>query len=501
MVLHRQNMQKDSSESGGIRVDEAEKEWESIWVAPDQIAADLVKGLLATASIPVQTAGGALGQIYGVRVGPMAEVELLVPAEQADQAREILSQEMSGEVLVSKGISSLEGEKVCRQIDAMRDEIIAFLQDLVRAESINPPGDTTRPAAVIQEKFASCGVECELVAVDGNNPSVIARINPGQKPELLFNSHIDTVLVGDPAQWRHDPFGGEIVDGRLYGRGAADAKGSVAAMVMAAKALVLSGVELSGTLVVNPVSDEEVGGAKGAQHLLTAGYLDPDYAVIGEITTNRVAVAEKGAIWVTLTTIGRSAHASTPWDGINAIDKMMTVLAGVKQMAGERFAGQKHPLTPPPSMNIGTIHGGVKTNMVADRCEVVIDLRPIPGMDAGELAQAVEATVAALREQDPDLQVLVESRILATPFETDPEELIVQFVQAACNTMGLPEEVVGYQQVSDGRFFADAGIPTVILGPGGASVAHTPNESIGVEEIIQATKLYALIALNTLSGQ
>lgn len=478
-----------------------ERAWVSVWTASNQIEAELLKGLLETASIPVQVSGGALAQIYGVQVGPMAAVNLLVPEELATLAREIIQKEMSGEGTIGREVSSLAGEQVCQQIDGMRDEIIAFLQELVQAESINPPGDTTKPAAVITRKFATCGVECQLVTVDGINPSVIARLNPGQKPELLFNSHIDTVLVGDRAQWTHDPFGGEIVDGRLYGRGSADAKASVAAMVMAAKALAVSGVELQGSLVINPVSDEEVGGDKGAQFLLTNGYLDPDYCVIGEITDNRVAVAEKGALWVTLTTVGRSAHASTPWEGVNAIDKMLTVLAAVKEFIGVRFTGQQHPLTPPPSMNIGTIKGGLKTNMVADRCEVVIDIRPIPGMDAGQLAAELEERVAALREQDPELQVEVSTRIIAAPFETDPEELIVQFTQAACGTMGLPEDVVGYQQVSDGRFFAGAGIPTVILGPGIATTAHTPNESIAVEEVIKATKIYALIALNTLSGQ
>ncbi|MCJ7761801.1 M20/M25/M40 family metallo-hydrolase, partial [Candidatus Bathyarchaeota archaeon] len=187
-----------------------------------------------------------------------------------------------------------------RTVEGMKGEITEFLAELVKAKSVNPPGDTRDVIEVIKRKLSESGLKIKMMSVDEDKPSIVARFEstrPKKKLELLYNSHVDTVPTGEMEKWKHDPFGADLEHDKMYGRGIADAKGSVAGMVIAAKALVESGIELSGTLVINPVSDEEVGGFKGAKYILDSGEIHPDYVVVGEITSNRIAIAEKGIVW------------------------------------------------------------------------------------------------------------------------------------------------------------------------------------------------------------
>lgn len=381
----------------------------------------------------------------------------------------------------------------------MRDEIVEFLANLVKAKSINPPGDTRLAASVIQEKFREFNLEAEIVAVDEDKPNIIGRINPGKKPELLFNSHIDTVPIGELDQWNYDPLGAEIVGDTMYGRGVADAKSSVVAMIMAAKTIMEMEVKLKGTLIINPVSDEEVGGFKGANYILEEGYINPDYVVIGEQTDNQIAIVEKGLIWLTIKTIGKTAHASTPWDGVSAIQNMVKLLTLVEERIGAKIKTQRHPLTPPPSMNIGTIKGGVKTNVVADSCDVTIDRRFLPHENPDSMTQEFKDIIKELEGTDPDFKAELQVPLIGPPINTSPDEQIVKITQHVCESLNLRSELIGYKQASDGRFFSEKGIPTIILGPSDPRVGHTPNEHAKIDDVIMATKIYALLAINALT--
>ncbi|MDD2359952.1 MAG: M20 family metallopeptidase [Syntrophaceticus schinkii] len=389
-------------------------------------------------------------------------------------------------------------EKVCRCVDEMREEIIGFLQEIVGQASCNPPGDTRGVVRAICSKLESSQIPYETFLVDEVHESVVATINAGQSPNLLFNSHIDTVPVGEESRWTHGPFSGDIVDGRLYGRGSADAKGSVAPMIMAGKVLQLCGIQLNGSLSINPVADEEMGGAKGVKHLIDTGKLKPDMVVIGEITTNEIAIAEKGIIWLEFTSYGRTAHASTPWDGVNAISKMVKFLYLLEEELTERFAARRHPLTPPPSFNFGMIKGGVKANVVADQCKAVFDRRILPFETLEGTLDEVNEIIAKAQQEDPEIKIDVKVLDYGAPLETAPEEPFVQTALDVCKEFGIKNEPVGYQQASDGRFFSEMKIPTILLGPGDPSLAHSPNEFIPVEQVLQATKMYALLAMRSL---
>lgn len=396
-----------------------------------------------------------------------------------------------------RGINDQE-QKIDRYISEMANEIAVFLQNMVRADSCNPPGDTRETVDVIARALSGSGIEFDRHLFGECHESIVATINPGRKPNLLFNSHIDTVPVGDLQRWKHSPHSGEIEAGRLYGRGAADAKASVAAMVMAALAIVRCGIKLKGSLTINPAADEELGGDRGVKYLIDSGALKPDLVVIGEITGNNVAIAHKGFIWFKVISRGRTAHGSTPWDGINAISKMVRFLCLLEKRLEVSFSQKSHPLTPPPTLNIGLIEGGVKGNVVADHCTAVLDRRILPNETYEEAMAEIEAVIETVKHEDPEADLSTELISYGAPLQTDPGEELVRVATNLCSEFGLSGSPVEYRQSTDGRYFSAAGIPTILLGPGEPETAHAPNESIAVSDVVEAARLYALLAMRAL---
>lgn len=385
---------------------------------------------------------------------------------------------------------------VLESIERRRPSIIGLLAALVRADSANPPGDTRKVADIIAARLRETSVDFQILADEIRKPNVIARLGSG-RPEVLFTSHMDTVPAGNPKTWRHEPYGAEVVGTRMYGRGAADAKGSLVAMIAAMEALTTV-LPLRGTLTLTAVSDEEIGGVKGTEYLVDRGLLVPDHVVVGEITENRLAAAEKGVLWLRVVTHGRAAHGSTPWEGSNAISQMVRVLAAIEQRVGTRLAGMRHPLVPPPSLSVGTIRGGVATNVVPDWCEATLDRRTLPSENIPEAVSEVESIIAELQREDPRLQADVEVLQAGPPIETPLDAPLVRTAQEVARELQLSDQVVGYQQASDGRFFAERGIPTVLFGPGDPEVAHTPDESVDLNDVITAARFYALLGLRLL---
>ena len=391
--------------------------------------------------------------------------------------------------------------RVVEIVDSLAEETLDFLAELVQTESYNPPGDTGEIIEVVKRKAHTFPVSVSCPFSDPAKPNILLSCKGEKGPQLLFNSHLDTVPPGDPSRWRDGPLSGKIFRGNLFGRGAADAKGSGAAMVMAQKALTLAGYKLSGKWIVNLVADEETGGALGARFIRDQNLVTPHFVVIGEITGNRIATAEKGTLIMEVTTYGRSAHASTPWEGTNAISKMSTFLTRLEADQFQKFQHRRHPLTPPPSINFGTIAGGVKSNMVADICKASIDRRTLPNEDTETALKEIQGVIEALTKEDPQFKANLEVLRTGSPIDTPLNSPLVQYAQEACSLLGLPAEPVGYAQASDGRFFAERGIPTILIGPGNASQAHTIDESVNTAQVLEATRLYALLAFLILCPQ
>lgn len=387
--------------------------------------------------------------------------------------------------------------QVCNFIDEIKDEIVELLKDMVAMRSDNPPGNTREVAEVIAKKLDSYKIPYEEIVVDEIYRSLVATIGKGGK-NLLLNGHIDTVPVGDPDQWNVDPYNEPLHENVMYGRGCADDKGGVAAMVMAACALKKCGVELSGRLTVNPAADEEEGGIRGVKYLLENNYLSPDLVVVGECTENDVAIIHNGLIWIKITSCGKTAHASSPWNGTNAISKMIKFLSYLENHYEKVLSKHTHLLTPPPTYNIGTIQGGVRVNVVPDICTVLLDRRILPSETLEETMAEIQGIAEEFMRKEGDAELSFEMINYSPPVNTSPDELLVEEAIKIVSGFGRKDHPVGYQQNSDGRYFSMRGIPTVLIGPGLASVGHCPNESICVDEVVECTKIYAVLAMRVL---
>jgi succinyl-diaminopimelate desuccinylase len=264
---------------------------------------------------------------------------------------------------------------------------------------------------------------------------------------------------------------------------------------MAGVALARSGVPLRGRLAVTEVADEETSG-NGARHVIAIADLRPDGVIVGEQTLNRVAIGEKGNAGVEIVVTGRTAHGALPWEGANAIEGMAHVIVALREQVYPRLAERTHQYFLPSSASVNTIEGGVKANVVPDRCAIFIDRRIIPGEDPAEATAEMRAVAEAAVAELPGVSVAVIQSPHALPATmSDPEGALARALLAANERLGMSPELTGFSMATDGRHFAVAGYPTVIYGPGDPRLAHVPDEWVGIEEVLEATRAYALAAL------
>jgi succinyl-diaminopimelate desuccinylase len=375
-----------------------------------------------------------------------------------------------------------------------RDELLTFARALLAAPSENPGGSEDEAADVACDILAGLRADPEIVRGEEGRPSVVARIGAPARPSLAWNGHLDTVPAGSADTWSRPPFAGEVVDGRLIGRGACDMKGAIAAALAAGAAIRRAGVELGGSLVFHLAADEELAGLHGTKVLWEDGRLDQDAAIVGEPTELQVAVAERGGAWISATASGRSAHGSRPDLGINAITSMARLLLRLP----DALPDLHHPLVGRPTVNAALIDGGSAPNVVPDRCVVDIDRRILPGETDPEAVLApFRAVVEALRAEHPEVDIDLRIREWTDAAETTGDAQIVAISVAAveADTGAVPSRV-GFTGITDARFYInDARIPTVIMGPGSLSVAHTADEWVAVDELVTAAQAYARIAV------
>lgn len=372
---------------------------------------------------------------------------------------------------------------------AVMTEAVQLLARLVRAPSPNPPGDERDAVAVAREYARTIpGAEVEDVGVSPERPMLIVTLRGGGPGRtLLLSGHIDTVPAGEG--WTFDPFGAEVVDGRLYGRGSSDMKGGVAGVLVALRRLAELRERWSGTIVAHVVPDEEPGGQLGAEVLLQRGLLRGDAAIVAEPSELAVYRAQKGNLFTSARFTGRSAHGATPELGDNAIRRAVRVAVELEEVLLPRIASRMHALVGAPTINLGTIAGGRRTNMVADECILTFDRRVIPGESMDEAKAEIEAFIGGRAE--------ITYEHAGAAFETPADHWLVRAaVEAVTRVRGTEPAIAGLIGSSDARFYADgAGLPTIILGPGSLSVAHMPDEFIEVEQLDASVEIYVELAL------
>lgn len=380
-----------------------------------------------------------------------------------------------------KGLAALQGIRdTCRRMSAPRTAV-ELLQDLIRIPSVNPHGDPgtdgvgeARIAQYLAEFLAGIGAEVELREVLPGRPNVVARW-PGDrtgKPRVLFAPHTDTVSVGGMSI---DPFSGEVRDGKVWGRGASDTKGPMAAMLWALKESREKLPSLSHEIwfagLMSEEADQHGSRALAAQERF-------DFVIAAEPTELDVVYAHKGSVFFNLRTKGVAGHASRPELGKNAIDQMLDVLAVIRTEFAAEFAEQHDPLLGASTLSIGTIRGGTKTNIIPDLCEASVDMRFVPGHYQPEIIQRFRKRLELVC---PDLEI---SAIPAPPLYTDPEHpLILKLGECGAKPVGAP-------WLCDACFFADRGMPAVALGPGTILQAHTKDEHIAVADLEKGVEFF-----------
>jgi succinyl-diaminopimelate desuccinylase len=380
---------------------------------------------------------------------------------------------------------------------------VALLKDLVRIPSVNPMGRgvsgpeylETRLTEYLVEFFGGLGVECERGEVAPGRANVLARIGPaGGRATVLLDAHQDTVPTDGMTI---DPFDPVVRDGRLYGRGACDVKGGLAAMLAAFARLVRERPSGAASVVISCTCDEE-STSLGINHLV-AGWSPggpasallpaaPDAAVVAEPTGLDVVVAHRGATRWKIRTSGVACHSSRPGDGVNAIYRMGRLLACLEDYA-DRLprAVAAHPLCGPATLSVGRIEGGTSVNTVPDWCAIEIDRRVIPGEDA---LAAREDVGRFLRERlDFEFEMLEPWLAGAALSDEHNGPLAEALLRQVAGVAG-PRRKVGVAYGTHASRIAAAGVPAVVFGPGSIEQAHTKDEWIATAEVEQAAEVY-----------
>ncbi len=375
-----------------------------------------------------------------------------------------------------------------------RQYLTETLASLVRINSINPTlvsggAGESEIAAYTADSMAAIGLEVSVHEPEPGRPSVVGiwRGRGGGR-SLMLNAHYDTVGVDEMV----DPFSATIRDGRLYGRGAYDMKGSLAACMSAAKGLIDAGIILDGDLVVAAVADEEYA-SLGTNELIR--HYPVDGAIVTEPTELDICLAHKGFIWLEVETTGRAAHGSRYDLGLDANMLMGRFLAELDKLEQALRARPDHPLVGPPTLHAAMIQGGSELSAYAASCRLQIERRTIPGESEAQVVGEIQAIVDGLTAANPEFQARVKSFFVRDPFEVSPEAGIVQVLsEAASRVLNQRPAMVGQMPWMDSALLASAGVETVVIGPAGAG-AHAHEEWVEVESVVKLAEILAETAI------
>jgi acetylornithine deacetylase/succinyl-diaminopimelate desuccinylase family protein len=370
-------------------------------------------------------------------------------------------------------------------IDPARLELL--LKRLVAIDSTNPPGAESSVVAELAGHLRRHGIHVDIEYVLPGRPNLTAVIGRGTGRTLLLNAHTDTMPAGPG--WSVPPLSALVEGGILYGRGACDAKGGLAAAAEAMVALAEAHVDLQGRVVLDAVIDEEAG-ASGTKAALASGRR-ADWAIVAEPTDLVIARVSNGQLDVALTVHGMAAHGSTPDDGRSAIADAAALVAEF-EAAHERLRPFPHPIVGPASFSVGTIQGGIQASIVASECHIEVDHRILPGSSVEAATAEVDAVIETVRAARPGLEVTRRVTVAIEPVETAADSPVCVALKAALEGTGARAVIGGLRATSDAAWLAAAGIPTVVFGPGRLADAHRPDEQVVLADVEMAAR--ALVA-------
>jgi succinyl-diaminopimelate desuccinylase len=385
-------------------------------------------------------------------------------------------------------------------LDRIEETALAGLcSKLIQYRTPNPPGDEAEAASYLGSLLESNRFQVKLFPLSPSRASLVARLKgSGELPALLYSGHLD---VGSPTdeKWQREPFSGEISGGRVWGRGASDMKGGVAAMVQAALILAAAQLPLRGDLILALTAGEEFGFI-GARDIVSHCDLGPVQALfMAEPSDNDVVIAEKGILWLEISTFGKAIHMAQMDQGRNALMMMMPILNGLLQL---HFPYTEHPLLGRFLYSINTIQAGRDINTIPDRCTARIDLRTVPGQNHQAIIDQIQQLIEVVRRDSiildfsASLRTLMDAPPLATPAEHPIIKRFYSIVEEVTGRRPIPQATsAGTDAVA---FVPALKVPFLMCGPGNPLMVHHTDEFVEISRLIESTKIYLLSALEFL---
>ena len=423
---------------------------------------------------------------------------------------------------MEKGQSVMKHEELRSLVENRKEELIQLCCEMIRIPSVNPPGEMDEMISYLCAYLEKHGIQYEIKKGKETAPNIIARIGQKDGRVLLLNGHCDVVPVGNLEKWDVDPFCGEVRGGKILGRGTSDMKTGLAGLLFVMGLLADNQVALDGEVVLSIVPDEEVSGQFGTKWLVENGVIHGDACLIAEPTGSlNCEIGQKGCCWLKLTASGEPAHGSlAPFAGENAINRLLKVLNRIdtirditprydddtaivmeksRDMAKKliQAKGAQHVLNH-CTVNLGKISGGTKVNMVPDYAEAEIDIR----LPIGVTCEMVEEQVIRILKESEVTGVTYSFCWQSEPNSTSAKEEIVEIVAGhVADIWGEPLARTYQWASSDARFFRYAGIPTLQYGPANLEGIHAYNETVDVQDVINAAKIYICTITDFLNGR
>ncbi len=378
-------------------------------------------------------------------------------------------------------------------------EVVDFLAELIRTDSSNPPGNEADVARKVRDKLAQYGITASIEALDqANRANLTARIGDvARGPNLVFSGHYDVVPSGNG--WTHPPFGAEISDGVMYGRGASDMKGGDVAMTLAMCVLKKAGVALKGALTLFGTSGEEVDLYGSRSYVARHGVEGIDAIAVSEASNGKIFVAEKGTLWIKFTSRGKRAHAGQPAEGVNALTNMLRFVDLLNDFT---FETTESTYLTPPTMVLSSMHAGDLTNVIPDTCEATFDIRTVPGNDHSKIIKIINQKLDFLKNEDSSIDITMEIQHNLIPIETDVKNTLVKKAVSSFECVfDKSPDISGVVYYTDAVPFREkkSNIPVIIYGPGNFTRNHKIEEYVEIDQVIDATKFYIALALSYLN--
>lgn len=361
-----------------------------------------------------------------------------------------------------------------------KQRLINLTKKLISIDSQNPPGDEAKIGAFVAKRLLDLGLPSRTYEFKKRRTNVVALWEGRDKNySLLLTPHLDTVPSG--RSWRHDPFRGLIHNNRMYGLGATDCKGNLACALEVLRSLIEDKIVLNYSVLFAATADEETGSSLGLIPLIEKGILRPQEAVVLDADDFNIVVTQKGLIHLKVKIEGKRAHGAYPWRGINAIDRAIDIIRDLKK---HKFSYPKNEYLRAPTMNVGTIRGGDKVNVVADWCEFELDFRFLPGMSAQSVLNVVKNKIT---RHAPRFKIEIEG--IQKPYRIRKDHPLVECLTQAMKKHHVKPIIKGSEGATVITFFQDKHIPALATGFGCEGRAHSADEYVSIPNLYKGAQV------------